>query len=345
MKRHRRVACLTQRLRGRMLAVIAAVALGTSLCSCTRTDREASGPPEKVTMACATLTEATLVRIAQSRGFFSQEGLETTEHLHRYGKPALKEVLDGTADFATVAETPLMLAIMQGADVYVLATISTSSSGHVILARRDQGVQRLGDLKGKKIATMPGTTAHLYQDMILALNGLSPMDVQTVGMDVDAMDAALAAGEVAAVSTFYPHIAILQKSLGERLITFHDKDIYTYSFNVVASRGFVRKNPGKVRKMLRGLLKAEAYVREHPAEAQTAMSGFNGADGEIVSKIWGEFTFEVALDQKLILQLEDQSRWAMNLGLTGARQVPNYLDYIYFDGLQSLRPQSVRILR
>ena len=329
----------------RMMPAIAALALGACLWACTQADRKPAGATEKATMAYPSMLEATLVQVAQSQGYFRQEGLDVSAHVHPYGKLALKELLEGKADFATVAETPVMLAIMNSEDISVIATISTSSIGHAILARKDKGIHTIVDLKGKKIATTLGTTAHFYQDMILAINEISPKDVQTVNLDVEAIHDVLTQGDIAAVSTFNPHIVVTQKKLGDRLITFQDKDVYTYTFNIVATREFTSKNPDKVRKLLHALLNSEKYVREHPLEAQKIMSAFSGVDSGLLSKIWDDYNFSVALDQQLILLLEDESRWAINSGLTNERQIPNYLNHIYFDGLRSVRPDAVRILR
>ena len=73
-----------------------------------------AGPVEKVTIAYSATTDSVLAQVAQTRGYYREEGLEVTPHMHPYGKPALREVLEGKADFATVAETPVMFAILNG---------------------------------------------------------------------------------------------------------------------------------------------------------------------------------------------------------------------------------------
>ena len=46
------------------------------------------------------------------------------------------------------------------------------------------------------------------------------------------------------------------------------------TFNVVATQEFIRKNPGKVKKLLRALIKAEEFVKQNPDEAQKIVAGF-----------------------------------------------------------------------
>ncbi len=326
-------------------AAVTALALLACCVSCTRTDHTPVGPPEKITIAYATLPETALAQIAQSRGYYREEGLETTAHLHPYGKIALKEVLEGKADFATVAETPVMFSVMTGDAISIIAIIQTSSLGHAILARRDRGVLTLADLKGKKIAATLGTTSHFFLDAILITNGIDRKDVEIVDIKAQEIPDALSRGDIDAVSTFNPFVAFAQKKLGDRVITFHDKDIYRYTFNVVATREFIRKNPWKVKKMLHSLLKAEEFVKKNPDESQKIVAGFSGVDIGIVRSTWADADFSVSLDQSLILALEDETRWAIKGGLTNETKVPNYLDYIYIDGLASVKPKAVKILR
>ena len=99
------------------------------------------------------------------------------------------------------------------------------------------------------------------------------------------------------------------------------------------------------RKLLLALLKAEEFAKQHPAEAQKSVADFRGTPQVLLSKLWADNTFIVSLDQSLVLALEDESRWAIKNGLTSARKVPNYLDFIYLDGLLSIKPKAVRILR
>jgi NitT/TauT family transport system substrate-binding protein len=115
--------------------------------------------------------------------------------------------------------------------------------------------------------------------------------------------------------------------------------------NIVARQDYIKANPDKVKKLLRALVGAEEFTKEHPAAAQESVAEFNRMDAETLRKMWQDNYYTVSLDQPLILALEDESRWAIQNRLTDAENVPNYLDFIYFDGLQSVKPKAVRILR
>ena len=329
----------------RMTLAVAALTTATFLLACDRTDRKPAGLPEKITVAYATVTETAIAQIAESQGYYRDEGLEVIPHLHPYGKPAFEDLLAGKADFATVAETPVMFAIMKGEKISVIATIQTSSLSNAIVARRDRGILTPGDLKGKKIAVTLGTTLDFFIDSILGVHGVSRKDVEIIDLKVGEMADALARGDVDAISTFAHYKAFTQNKLGDRVITFQDKNIYRETYNVVTTQEFIRKNPNTVKKLLRSLIKADKFVRENPMEAQNIVAKISGIEISVVRNIWSESNFTATLDQPLLLSLEDESRWAINSGLTSVRNVPNYLDYIYIDGLKSVKPDAVNILK
>ncbi len=329
----------------RLALAVSALTLCVAVPACFGTDRNSAGPPEKVTIAYATPPYTLLADIAQARGYFRQEGLEVKPLFHSTGKAALDDVLQGKAEFATVADTPVMFAVMRGAPIAIIATIQTSNKTNAIFARKDRGILTPGDLKKKRIGVTYGGIGEFFTDTFLAAHGIAGGDARLIDMKPEEMSEALANGDVDAISAWPPYLNQAQKKLAGRGIMFYDEDIYTQTFNVAASREFIRNNPGAVRKVLRGLIRAEEFFGQNPAEALRSVAGFRKMDEALVGEISAGNAFSVTLDQLLLLALEDESRWAIRHGLTRRTEVPNYLDLLYLDGLASIRPKAVNILR
>jgi hypothetical protein len=53
----------------------------------------------------------------------------------------------------------------------------------------------------------------------------------------------------------------------------------------------------------------------------------------------------VTLDQAFLVDIEDQTRWALRNRLTARRKMPNYLDFVNIDGLLAVKPEAARIVR
>ncbi len=50
------------------------------------------------------------------------------------------------------------------------------------------------------------------------------------------------------------------------------------------------------------------------------------------------------LDQALLTLLEDEGRWAIHNKLVDGEKVPNYLHFLYLDGLEKIKPEAVSVI-
>ena len=62
-----------------------------------------------------------------------------------------------------------------------------------------------------------------------------------------------------------------------------------------------------------------------------------------LASIWGGYQFSVTLDQSLILLMQNEAQWLISNSLTTTTQAPNFLNYIYTNGLETVSPDSVNI--
>jgi len=331
-------------IRASLCVLIAMGMIALALVGCKPQQRQ-SGQSEKITIAYTTLANSVLVHIAIAKGYFAEEGLDVNAQPHAFGKPALAAVLTGKADIATVADTPIVFAVMNGEKITTLAVIQTSNRNEAIVARRDRGITSPADLKGKKIGVPLGTTAHYFIDSILITNDIDGDQVTLIDMKPDEMSVALASGKVDAVSTFNPSLKQLEKSMGKSGVVFYAEALYTEIFCVAALQDFVKKNPEAIKKLLRALIKSERFVKEHTQEAQNIVADFIKTDRAILAETWDVMTFRVTLDQALLVGFEDQTRWILKNKLSKGTEMPNYLEQIYFDGLNAVKPDAVRIVR
>ena len=108
---------------------------------------------------------------------------------------------------------------------------------------------------------------------------------------------------------------------------------------------YTKKHPETIKKVLRALIKAETFEKQNPGEARRLVADFIKVDKVLLDEIWPTFSTKITLDQALLVDLEDQTRWALKERLTARKDMPNYLDFIYIEGLLAVKPAAVRILR
>ncbi len=308
-------------------------------------EQQRAEPLQKITVAYTYQPQSTLVHIAAAKGYFAEEGLAAQPLMHTFGKAALQSVIDNKADFATVAETPIMFNVLKGEKIFVIANIEASSMNNAIVARKDAGIAAPGDLKGKRIGFTPGTTGDFFLDSLLTANGLTRNEIQSVGLKPEEMLDAVMAKQVDAVSTWNYPLTQISRQLGADGTIFYDREIYTETFNIAARQEFVQNNPDTVKRFLRALIKAEDFVTKNPDEAQAIMSVATKIDQGLIRDVWNAFNYHVVLDQTLLLTLEDETRWAIKNKLTDQTVMPDYMSFIHLDSLKAVKPEAIRMNR
>lgn len=289
--------------------------------------------------------EVALVHVAVANGYFEEEGLDIQPVMRMFGKPSLQAVLDNKADFATVAETPVMFSILNGDKIFVIAEIASSVRNTAVVTRKDAGISDPSMLKGKTIGVSHGTTGDFFLDSLLTANGLTRASVKTVEVKPDDMLKALVSGRIDAASTWNYPLTLIQQELGDNALVFFDEDIYTETFNIAVKQDFLLKNPEAAKKLLRALLKAEKFARKNPAEARAIFSNFANVDLKLVNLVWDSMQYEIVLDASLLIMLEDEARWAIHKKLTKHTVLPDYIKYIHVDSLKAVAPTAVKSLR
>jgi ABC-type nitrate/sulfonate/bicarbonate transport system substrate-binding protein len=328
-----------------IIVSISVVTCGLAIVSCEgKLDRPA-GPPEKVTLAYTTNPNSALVQVALKKGYFAAEGIDIVAQPHLYGKAAVAALVEGKADLATAAETPFIFAVMKGSNIFAVATIQTATKDTAIVVRKDRGINNPQDLKGHKVGVTFGTSGEFFLSSFLTVNAIEQKNITIVDLQPEQTVDALLKGEVDAVSAWNPNVILAQKKLGNNGAIFYGETAFTETFCLTGNQDFVRKNPGAIKKVLKALVRAEKFVKQDPAAAQTIVAEIIGMDVALLADIWPVFNYSVELEQSLLVTLDDVTRWAMRTKLVKEKKMPNYLDFIYMDGLAEVKPEALRIIR
>lgn len=304
-------------------------------------------PPrlEKTTIAVLPWPASAPIYIAQEKGYFQGEGLEVTIQPVTTGQEGLNAMLSGSSDFSGAADTPIARTAVSEKPISVIATITHIDQAILIIAKKSSGIEAVDDLKGRKIGVTRGAGAEFFLNIFLTVNHISNQDVQVINIAPDTIVSALLNGEVDAVSTWSPHYLELQNKLGSDALILTDPTLYTQTWNLVVTQDFARKNPEKIEKLLRAIIQANRFIQGNPQEARSISSRYIGTDSSIYETDWMNYHFTATLEQSFLLNLEDQARWMLQSESGERKVIPNFLDYIYTDGLKKVQPGNVRVTK
>jgi ABC-type nitrate/sulfonate/bicarbonate transport system substrate-binding protein len=255
-----------------------------------------------------------LTIVAKAKGFFDAQGLDVEVHNVTSGKLALDALIGGSAELATVAETPIMRAGLAGQALAMVATMEASDNDVQILARTDSDIKSISDLKGKKIATAIGTSAEYMVVKALASKGLKPSDATIMNLRPQDMATALERGDVDAYAIWQPHTYNGRRLLEGKAAYLDTKGIYVETFNIVGMRDYVQKNSKLVQEFLKALLDAEAFMRSNPEESTKIVAEALQMDVPTMAAIWGNFDYRLGLNADILELFKKEAEWDISSG-------------------------------
>ncbi|MBF0344517.1 MAG: ABC transporter substrate-binding protein [Nitrospirae bacterium] len=327
------------------LIVITVIAIsGLILVTQKKADKRTE-PREKVSIGNSNEPITALCMIAEEKGYFSANGLDVSVKDYEGGNVAIRDMFEGRLDMSTVADNMVVFNSFKRHDFRIIATIGSSDNEPRIVARRDRGIIKPADLKGKRIATVKGTAVHYFLHLFLMKYGMTKEDVKIVLKDPSSTFKSFTEGEVDAISTREPFVAQGVRHFTDNAVVFAEPRLLVKNYNIIALNSFIKNHPGVVKKTLRALIQAEEFAIAHPQEVVRIVSKRLGVIDTEISPILLEMKWKVFLEQSLLLRLEDQARWMMKDNVVDVAEIPDYYQFIHIDALNSVKPEAVTIIR
>ncbi len=238
--------------------------------------RAQAGTPEKPKVSIAVGGKNLLyylpLTVAESLGYFKDEGLEPQIADFAGGSQALRAVVGGSADVVSGAfeHTVNMQAKGQRLKAFVLQ----GRAPQIVLAASVKALpdfKGIADLKGRKIGvTAPGSSTNIMANFALAKVGIKPSEVSYVGVGASSgAVAAVRSGQVDAISNLDPVITILERAGELKIIA--DTRIVAEADKVFggpmpaaclyAPESFVDKNPATVQALANAIVRADKWIQ------------------------------------------------------------------------------------
>ncbi len=327
---------------------IVLISIGIIIGGCSQPAGERTGPVdnEKVNLGVEDSLLTGTVWVAENKGYFEKEGIDLNIKEFDSGRLSFQAMLEGEGvDISTVAPTPIMFSSFDRQDFYIFSTFVYANEDIKVIANGSEGITKATDLKGKKIGTPLGTTGQFVTEVFLVNNGLLPSEVEIIDISPSELPDALKNKQVDAIVIWEPHANNAQILLGQDAIRLSGSELYRTTFNFMVMKDYAESHPEVLLKFLRAIDNATDFIKKNREEAKDIVAERLKLDNEDMTKFWDAFTFEISLDQSLLVAIEAEARWAINNKLTDKIEVPNYLDYIYYDALEEVKPEAIGIIR
>jgi NitT/TauT family transport system substrate-binding protein len=197
------------------------------------------------------------VGVAQTRGFFKQEGIDA-EIIRMNPNVATMALVSADVDYSTLIGSTI-LANLKGARVKMIAC-SLDRTPLSLVSRPD--IKSVRDVKGKTIGVGSyGSTPDIIARMVVRHHGIDPDgEIKLLALGSDAARLTALKEGVIDVMIVAPPVDFEAKRMGFNIIS-RAGEIFRFPYNGLAT-GIKKlsERPDEVKRVLRAMLKANGYI-------------------------------------------------------------------------------------
>jgi NitT/TauT family transport system substrate-binding protein len=232
-------------------------------------------------------------------------------------------VLTGTVDTCIHGIAAFFLGAAAGEPVVIVAAATNRGMGIVADAKSD--IKTIKDLKGKRVAILPGSTQEVVILERLKAEGMSISDIQPIRLSFSDMAGALARGDIDAYVGAEPGPGISISNGTGRLIEYpYSTPIGSLNMILSTSEKMINENPDRLKIIVKMHEQATEYAAAHPEEVmqvaiqklgqQRASLEIAVPNVELTWKIDDEFVkrakaySELMVEKKQVRQAPDMAR-------------------------------------
>jgi len=229
-------------------------------------------------------------------GYLEKRGLKTEEFAVPSGNLTMQQMVARQVDMGTYAGPSFIIGHDKGG-LIAIAQIETVGATGAMVVRKDLGITKLAELKGKKIANQTGSSiGNIFVDQVGPANGLKKGDFQEVRMDVNNMIAAMAAKTVDAMINVEPYNAIAEaEGLGTIILNLSQYD--PVPVFMAATPDFVEKQPDAIVAYLKAWLDVKRDFKENPKKTADVIYSFFTSKGyDMKPEVFAKAMSRVSVD-------------------------------------------------
>lgn len=263
------------------------------------------------------------------------------------GPEIVDALVGGSADFGTLAITPIVFQALQGSEFTIFATIQTTNHDIKVIGHHSSGINSGSSLKRKRVGYVGGTFGEIFLDRYLEKHGLQRSDISLVSAGPPQLRDLFISNELDAIIIWEPIIQdILLDEAINRNDVFLDVDttLYTGRINLVARPQVLEEKQEEAKRLLKALIKGEDLIMKYPDKVRERVENWLDRRPGTLENVFDKETFKVELDvNTLINELRIESEWANEAIFNGRAKIPeDFSKYVNSSLLESVDFKRVK---
>jgi NitT/TauT family transport system substrate-binding protein len=198
--------------------------------------------------------------LADHLGSFEKNGLEPEFKLFQTGLEIFQAMIGGSLDVLSTGAVISNFPARGQGKMFLANAVEFATAQ--LWVREDQGIKTFADLKGKRIATTAGTTAHVFLNTALKANQMAASDVELLNQRMPDAVTSFISGAVPAVALWVPfNITVRDKVPGAKKLV--DASAYYPQAAIMSGWATTADYHAKNREVLVRLIKAWGEGNEY----------------------------------------------------------------------------------
>jgi len=220
------------------------------------------------------------------------------------GAEIFAAIAAGDVQIGDVGSSPFAASTSKGIDVKAIYITGAAGEDEALVARNGSGIEKLEDLKGKRLAAAPVSTDHFMLLSTLKQLGIGPNDATVLAIPQPEIVAAWQRGDIDAAFVWDPALGKLLES-GKRLLTAKEaaeRGAVTFGA-LVATANLVKDQPDFLKRFVSTVDKYYRDIQQSPngwtaeSEHVQALAKFSGAKPEDIAARLAVSVYVPASDQ------------------------------------------------
>ncbi|HEX7298314.1 MAG TPA: ABC transporter substrate-binding protein [Solirubrobacteraceae bacterium] len=272
------------RWRATTVCLVAAAALSLAACGQSLRDEGSSKAEQKAGAGARPITMASVFcvcfigpYVAMKQGFFEREGVPVKKYVTtKGGADTFQALVSGDVDFGLSGLDAIIRGQSKGLKVRSVGAVYPEFYALTVRKGQASSIRSIDDLKGHTVAISKiGSASWAFLQFVLHGAGLKQGDVKILQLGgIDTIVAGLKSGKVDAAVTWEPGTAQVEdKGIGTTLVNVlrpadHQKVLNSTSslgMTLATQDALIKKNPDLVRRVVRALNDAGAWIKSHSA--------------------------------------------------------------------------------
>jgi sulfonate transport system substrate-binding protein len=241
----------------------------------------AADQPSQIRVDWATYNPVSLVLKDQGllEKEFAKDGIGIVWVQSLGSNKALEFLNAGSIDFGSTAGSAALLGRING-DPIKSVYVYSKPEWTALVTRKDTAINKIEDLKGKRVAVTRGTDPHIFLVRALLSVGLTEKDISEVLLQHADGKTALIRGDVDAWAGLDPMMAAAQVQDGARLF-YRNKNANTYGI-LNSTEDFLGKYPDLAKRVLAVYDQARKYSLGHYDDEKRVFIDVTKLPGDVV---------------------------------------------------------------